>query len=169
MTAITVEQFLTSPSDPEEYELEPAQVYGPAVATDPLTSIAGSLADLVAMVRTSVEGEAEADRLRELHDDLDAKHAVLHDLVLEIEEIIKPSTSKLANTVREAVGRWRGVEPAPVAEPVEQPTPPVLEQPAKDADVEEWRGYATAVGVSADVSQLNRSQIRTALGIEHTS
>lgn len=163
----TVEAFMASPPDPEEEHDDLEQA---SSVTDPLASIAGSLARIVQMAEASQADESEADRLREAHDDLDAKHAVLWDLVVEIEAIVKPSTSKLANTVRQAIDRWRGVP-----EPIEGPDPETTVEPfevsgvpADDAPIEDWVAYARGqLGPDVDLSRANRSAIRTLLGIPH--
>lgn len=182
-------QFMTAQPDPED-DVD-------FTAPDPLTSIAHSLDRMLAIVEHHELEETEAGRLREAHDDLDAKYDALVQLVLEIEEIVKPSTSKLANSVRAALGRWSGAtgtapieEPAevppgdpaadPVVEPGEGPAPDEVPEPIeepgavdgpphKDADVEAWRAYAVAQGVTDDLSRHNRSQIRTLLGITQTA
>lgn len=40
-------------------------------------------------------------------------------------------------------------------------------RPTRDADVEQWRSYARSAGYTGDVDSMNRSQIRTVLGIDH--
>lgn len=181
----TLEQFMTQPEPDEEDAPDGMYTWGPSMRPpepDPLVSIAHTLDRMLAIAEHHELEEQTSDRLREAHDDLDAKHAVLWDLVLEIEAIIKPSTSKLAIQVREAIGRWRGVDPEPaeaateaaaeVAAPVgpvavsEIPNPAPVSPPAKDADVDVWRAYAEALGENLDeLSQMNRSQIRTRLGL----
>lgn len=176
----TLEQFM-SEHQPEEDDapdgmytlgpsLDPRDNSAIVVPRQPLESIAHSLDRMLAIAEHHELEETEADRLREAHDDLDAKYAVLFDLVAEVEAIIKPSSSKLANTVREAIDRWRDPQveaPEPVVEAPEAVVPqdPDMAPPDKDADVEEWRAYAAARGVTGDLSQTNRSQIRTLLGI----
>ncbi len=65
--------------------------------------------------------------------------------------------------MRDAIDKWNGVEPTP--NPVAAPA--LSAAPAHDADVEEWQTYAHTCGVNtADIRGLNRSQIRTLLGIE---
>lgn len=108
---ITPEAFLAQ-RDYDELEADDAPEVSQGGALD---SIAASLQQLVGMAQASTDEEQASDRFREALDDLEAKHGVVNNLVLEIEAIVKPSTSKLANQVREALGRWRGVpEPEPV-------------------------------------------------------
>lgn len=163
---ITPEQFLAMPSDPEDDQEQ-------APPLDPLESIAFSLRFLVdrfeaehATETPLTEGivtREEFDELAQAYDDLEAKHDLLRALVEEIEGIVKPSTSKLANQVRAAVQRWRAPE-VPAAEPSADVVP------ADDAPVEAWRAYARNVrnmsGGESSIDSMNRSQIRTMLGIE---
>lgn len=178
----TPEQFLSAP-DPDEPDADDLEVQPEHV--DPLTSIAASLRTLVQHLDpTDLVGPAETetadDRLNQAYDDLEAKHAELYALVVEVETIIKPSTSKLANSVRAAIDTWRGVpasepEPAPPADPAPSPAevpavPPATEPllPAPDAGLEEWRAYARSCGYNGpDVDRANRSQLRTMLGLPH--
>lgn len=61
-------------------------------------------------------------------------------------EVVEESTEPL-----QSVPTWEGVRP---------------ELPAHDAPVEAWRSYAKAVGAAGpDIDSMNRSQIRTALGV----
>ncbi len=115
------------------------------------------------MAQGKAAEETESDRLREAASDLAEERFGLLNLLEEIQTLIKPSTSKLANSVRDAINRWSGVGPAE-ATPAAEPVP----MPAHDADVEEWQTYAHTCGVNtADLRGLNRSQIRTLLGIAH--
>lgn len=148
---------------------------------DPLQSIAESLRILAAAVEKHDADEAADDAQRERYDrldqeyaDLEDKHRSLYELLADVEKIVKPSTSKLANSVREAINRWRNPEvPVVVDEAVEPPAAvpeKIWETPAHDADVEEWRAYARSCGYVdevTDLNQMNRSQIRTLLGIAH--
>lgn len=161
------EQFLAAPPDPDEDE---------SSASTPLESIAESLRGMHVLLnrwdaehQADVEEEKLSDRLRERQDDLDAEYNTLYALVEEIEAVIKPSTSKLANSVREVIGRWKNPKVEPVDEEPAAETPPVIAtvEPEPDADVEAWRAYARGRGYTgADVDRMNRSQIRTVLGIE---
>lgn len=184
-TTPTVEQFLTQPDDhgPEEPgAAESAAASQPvpedgfsAPIGDPLESIAHSLHRLTELVvRRDAEQEpmvsAEAyDGLSQEHADLEDKHRALFELLADVEKIVSKSTSKLADSVREAIATWRNPEPAPS----ENATEMGLEQPAHDAPVEEWRAYARHLGHGRtgaafnELDQMNRSQIRTAMGIEH--
>lgn len=181
----TPEQFLAQTEPDEDEDEEPTQL-------DPLVSIVGepyALDSIATSLRHLVNifavgdhempsaGETEADRLREAYDDLEAKHGVVLELIEEITAIVKPSTSKLANSVREALNRWSAPEVEPVAGPEdpENGTAPevseVIEErgfPAADASIEEWREYAVTQGVGKDEADaMNRSQIRTLLGLPH--
>lgn len=166
ITTPTLEQFMAEPQDDHE-EVTWAAAFD--TTPDPLGAIAESLGRIVTVLEHGSMAETETDRLREQYADLDAKHAELWDLVEELEAILKPSTSKLANALREAIGRWRGVEPAqPPLEP--EPMDPVVEpqpipMPEKDAPIEEWVAFAQAHGHDVDPGRTNRSQIRTLLGI----
>lgn len=177
MTTPTPEQFLAAPSDAEE---DGPQVPDPW--SNPVESIAWSLRELVGGAPAApVEGivtREEYDELAQVFDDLEDKHRVLFELVEEVESIIKPSTSKLANTVRDAIGRWKN--PAvPAEETAPEPEGAALSstfgylRPEHDATVEEWRDFArkalpnvSLTGDLPDVDSMNRSQIRTMLGIE---
>lgn len=191
-SAPSLEQFMTAEHDPED-DLEPVEQPASQPTTqsstqqlpggDPLLSIAHSLDRMLAIAEHHQLEETEADRLREAYDDLDAKHAVLYDLVEELEAIIKPSTSKLAKALREAIDRWRDPQAAQPAEGAGADAPPapdpqlvpdlqpqtsagVPPQPADDASVFEWQYYARCLGhPAATVDAMNRSQIRTLLGI----
>lgn len=242
----TAEQFLSEPQ-PDEPDDDFPCCSTPAITAavhraDPLESIAASLQTIAASIDTQTgaakvhtELEEVLEETREERDDWEDKHRVLADLIHEIEVIVKPSTSKLANTVREAIGRWRAPE-VPTGEPEakasaetgggyksgpsvpsarvmlgngskpvgdeepgvpaavqcgacqryfdnvvalqahgtrthgadfdyrDEPTPP----PANDADVEEWARYAESLGFEV-LDTMNRSQIRTMLGIPHSS
>lgn len=152
MSTITPEQFMTQTTEPDEDVFEPDTV--PSV--DPLESIAESLR-VVADSLTGQHDEA-LQAAREQYDDSEAKYADLYRLLADVEKLVAPSTSKLANGVREAIARWRN----PVVEPEAVEPDPNL--PAHDAPVEEWRLFARAHGHT--VGEMNRSQIRTLLGIE---
>ncbi|WP_134740011.1 hypothetical protein [Nocardioides sp. 503] len=125
----TPEQFLAM-REPDEDETENGmapweqQILDEVNAerADPLESIAASLRQLVGALQEDKDEEQAPDWLRESLDDLQAKHEVLVQLVEEIEAIVKPSTSKLANTVRQTIGRWRAPE-ASAGEPVEDEKP----------------------------------------------
>lgn len=169
-TAPTPEQFLALRDLDDE---EPEQEAHPI--DHPLASIAASLERLVAITEGHEAEEQASDRLRELLDDLEAKHGVVLELVEEIRGLVKPSTSKLANNVRDAIARWAdpevdGEPSEPAAEPGAE-SAPTLVQPADDADVEEWRTHARYLGHGRtgpafnELEQMNRSQIRTLLGI----
>jgi hypothetical protein len=170
--------FMAQPPDPEE-ELEattPPLAMAP-YDPNPLDSIAQSLRQLVQIHSGNAAAEAENDGItavvmaaRAAYDDLEAKYGSLYELLKEIETTIKPSTSKLANQVRDAIGRWRDPEvPAevgPDAHAAEAGVAP--EHPSHDAPVEEWRDFAKTMAPPykwADIDTMNRSQIRSLLGI----
>lgn len=153
MTTITPEQFMATPQ-PDEDDTE--EVSAP---TDPLTSIAASLQTLVSKVLEHEESEREADQLNQTLNQLDTEYAELQAKVDQVAELIKPSTSKLANAIREVLDPPAPSEPA-ATEPGTEP----VEQPADDAPVEEWRVFGAARGLE-HVEGLNRSQIRSALDI----
>lgn len=123
--------------------------------------------------------------------DLEAKHLTLLAVVDEIGRIVKKSTSKVSLEVKAAIDAWANPQtPSPAAEPPHsepQPEPipaasteaiageglPPMRRvdgvPTHDAPVEEWRSYARAahgVGEGTVIDTMNRSQIRTMLGIE---
>ncbi len=165
----TVEDFLSQIDLPEPEEDFPDTL-------DPLESIADSLRQLVGATVEHADEEKYSAALREELNDLEATYDVMRELLEEIESIVKPSTSKLANTVREAINRWRAPEVPTAVEPEVGMREAMTaahgdpdEPPARDADVEQWREYARGRGVTDDheLDQLNRSQIRTLLGIEH--
>lgn len=189
MTHPTPEDFLT---DQHAGEDEPECI-------DPLVSIADSLSRLVeAMAWSGTDEAAAADQnytqLEKTYEELDQRYDDLLELVDEIEALIKPSTSKLANSVRAAIQTWRepeqthselepaGSGPSPYRDPVpvtdERPVPASnagemgLPQPSPEDDVEQWRTYARHLGHGRtgpafnELEAMNRSQIRTLLGIE---
>lgn len=193
----TPEQFLSFPSDPDEdvddldpiADLERRVATLEALAADsvPGTLYDQAIADGNADHGDAIRVEAELTRLQERVMDKQA-------LIDEVLAAVKPSTSKLANKIREILAP-QTPSPAPDASPSEPPAPPaspaadegdrhgqasagegssqvVLGQvgehpPAHDADVEEWRAYARQRGVYVTgLDTMNRSQIRTMLGIE---
>jgi hypothetical protein len=223
MTTITPEQFMAAPNTDEDDDFDDYFDAGPSVddlndlvLDEPLVSIALSLSQLVTLTAnrdaaamgqqfTAVLDSTDDQELMllvEAHADLESKHRALFGLLADVEKIVKPSTSKLANAVRDAITAWRnpgvpGVasehnplensepgplensEPTPVPEnlPVPSAAEPgnsqeALALPAADAPVEAWRDYArSAYAVPGDVpvviDSLNRSQIRTLLGLPH--
>lgn len=174
---VTPEQFMAQPEPDEE------ETFNLPVPLSPLETIASAVsyiaalmaeqqAELMPGVISAVEptGEVLVSE-QQLHDtlqglaDLEAKHDVLYALLEEIEAIIKPSVGKLAIAVREAINRWRAPE-VPVEPVVEDPEPGTpATHPAHDAGIEIWRTYGANHGV-AGAESMNRSQIRSALGIE---
>ncbi len=126
--------------------------------------------------------ETPDDRLREAFDDLEEKHRSLFELLAAVEKIVKPSTSKVSNEVKAAIDAWKNPV-VPQALTADEVTAKTMEgelndwakqtglgqHPTHDADVEEWRAYArslAAVPEGTVLDQMNRSQIRTLLGIE---
>lgn len=176
-TTPTPEEFLAQPSEPDEdpyeapaYDLgQPEHAVGPA---DPLESIAASLGLIASLAQRRVTAdvaphlEAYAN-LEQRHADLEAEYDAQTALIAEILAVCKPSVSKLANQVRDTVAAWReGTAADPAQETVEPEPGSDLVQPADDADVVEWREYAVACGSDPlEVVELNRSQIRTLLGL----
>lgn len=125
--------------------------------------------------------------------DIRAKHGTVLALVEEIRGIVKPSTSKVSLAVKAAIEGWANPAVPEGSDAPGEPTPetpspthsvpgstePVIrqgvgegpqpEQPEHDADVETWRAYARAVHAVPEgtvLEQMNRSQIRTMLGVE---
>lgn len=104
----------------------------------------------------------------------------LQALVDQVLEVVKPSTSKLANAVRSTISAHyldRGPEQAVllnakpvvdvVEEPVAEPAPVSLPEPA-DWTVAEWRAYARSLGHDGpEIDKANKSQIRTLLEQPH--
>lgn len=224
---LTPEQFLAQVgTDEDDDETLPA---------DPLTSIATSLEVIASRIvehaaaeQAETDAQERYDSLDQAYADLEDKHQALYTLLADVEKIVAPSTSKLANSVREAITRWRNPEPVEPPEQGESPEPervghnpfakseqdepdadgdakivesavrcgaceryfadqdlldrhactaavpsgstePVWEHPADDAPVEEWRAYARSArgqtNGESSIDTMNRSQIRTLLGI----
>lgn len=193
---ITPEQFMTQPEPDEEDVLaeigRDAETFGDLAYLEwsadpqmpPLESIANALWALVNRGFTppaagvpTVGAEPEqckheeyADLLREANDDLASENRALTQLVNDVEAIIKPSTSKLANSVRATINAWRAPEVPTVGPGQEElramASGPGSAPPLAEEDVEAWRAYARSHGYTGpDVDTMNRSQIRTMLGI----
>lgn len=191
MTAPTAEAFLAS-NEPDEDDVESftgvlvdtADLALGSIATS-LRMIADTLARPIA-ARDAEAADAHGEELRllgEAYDDLEAKHRSLYDLLAEVEKIVAKSKSQVSLEVKAAINAWRNptVDEAAPEQPVEpepgsvviEPSEPVYTPmdggepaPAADAPIEIWRAYAHGRGVEgADV--MNRSQIRTALGLSH--
>lgn len=167
MSIPTPEEFLTTydqPDEPEEIELEPLESIAQSLRC--LVAVAAEKpGDVVLVPPPEQEAEedgkvpgAQYDELLRDFDDLEDKHRVLFELVEEIAAIVKPSTSKVSLEVKAAIERWKAPEVPPESGPVD-------ERPAHDAVWEEWARYAEDLGYTVD-SSMNRSQIRTLLGIE---
>jgi hypothetical protein len=175
------QEFLAQPYDPDE-DTEPDESqavpdlqFPPASypldiqwATngdfDPLADIAASLRTIAGLSVAHVEEETQAVRLEQELAGLEVYASTMQEQLEHIAAIIKPSTSKLAKQIRAVLE-----PPAPI-EPKGDPEPDAhaggTGQPADDASVEDWRQFAqTMAGDAHDWSELNRSQIRTALGI----
>ena len=157
MTLPTPTEFLAMPSDPDED--------GPDL--DPLHSIAESLRQIAAaragtaLPAPSDEWRAHERELGELLQDAERK-------LDEIRALVKPSTSKLANGIRDVLDPPADDESEETGDDEPETTVP---PPAHDATVGEWRDYARGLqdpgADTYDLEQMNRSQIRTMLGIEH--
>lgn len=167
---MTPEAFMAAPSSAED-DLEESQAAlhrVTALPPDPLESIAASLG-LIATYIGNQQVVAEADaELQQRYDRLDQAYEQLardfdgrQQVIEKALELLKKSTSKLAIGVREVL---ESRDPDKESEL----TTVLPVRPADDADVEEWRAYARPfVPRSVDVDDLNRSQIRTLLGIAH--
>lgn len=179
----TVEQFLAMQTSEDDHA-EPEIL---SFSVDPLESIAESLSRIAASMGGETftaelvqqEGCEHADDLaqamRDLQDrdDWEAKHQELFLVVAGIEKIVSKSTSKVSLEVKAAIDAWRKpvVRQALTADEVAALDVVIHpEQPAHDADVEQWREYARGLGaLPAEpdaIDSMNRSQIRTLLGIE---
>jgi hypothetical protein len=160
MNSISPEAFMAAPPEPDEDEAVEPGLPAPTMAPAVPDEVRHALSFILDRIK---QQDIDAESLltaREAWSDLEDKYAALYALLEEIEGLIKPSTSKLANTVRDAIERWRKPE-VPV-----EPTTPEPDHPSHDAPVEEWREYASTVNSSIDFSTMNRSQIRTELGID---
>lgn len=180
----TPAEFMLLDNPDEDHEQEDVFTAPAPVEADPLSAIAYSLQRLVAVAEreggtASDEGASDTpfreleERYLELdtaYNGLEQNRLELRRLVDEISDIVKPSTSKLANAVRAAIARHDDPEPTEQVETSEEPIaeakPVELQQPANDADVEAWALYAESLGFEV-LDTMNRSQIRTMLGIEH--
>ncbi|MDQ6524301.1 hypothetical protein RB608_11850 [Nocardioides sp. LHD-245] len=132
---------------------------------------------------------SEAQTLRETYAEMGHAYAGAVELVEQIEGIVKKSSSKVSLEVKAAIEAWRSpaAEPEPEGEPAAEGThtrtstdsgPDFcrecsdaagdwMEWPCPAQPIEEWRAYARGLGYTgADVDTMNRSQIRTMLGIE---
>ena len=140
-------------------------------------------------------GNREQDAVQTMHEeltDLEAKYDAVLQLIGQIGGIVKKSTSKVSLEVKAAIDVWanplgnKTPSPAPgdpAPEPSAESVPAAVSEasagegppwaknhPAHDAPVDEWRAYAEerlrGLGYEGDLQQMNRSQIRTLLGIE---
>lgn len=195
---LTPAEFLAQPYDPEEDADHTAGDRSPlGQPIDqiehglPLQLVAEALQSIVTVVRRqedAVDAAKALYREREmLAEQLDAsmeRAAAQQRLIDQVLEVVKPSTSKLANSVRavlqpSAEGTVEPPKDEPPATPVAETPAPVAavaeqqpQQPAQafelgpDATVESWREYARILGHGDEkVAGLNRSQIRTLLGV----
>lgn len=213
----TPEQFLSFPSDPDE-DIDDL---------DPIADLERRVAALEARTLPELP-DMSTPEAEDVRVELARKVTNLQALIDEVLAAVKPSTSKLANKVREILQPTQTPSPAPDASPSEPPAPPASpaadegdrhgqasagegsaivpaavrcaqcdryftdvvalqahgtrahgadfdyrdapvgeHPPARDADVEEWRAYARQRGVYVTgLDTMNRSQIRTMLGIE---
>lgn len=197
---MTPEQFMSTPQPDEDLdELTPEEVGLVTGLLPILTSIAESVAKLVSspVVETVVTRE---DELQQALNQLDAEYAelqvrngVLAGRLEEIRALVKPSTSKLANAVRDVLDADAVAEDdegnvddsltephtfvdtasamcalcgQPAGKEIHQAQDKFRlgEHPADDAPVEVWREYGRWCGLDL-TDNLNRSQIRSALGI----
>lgn len=167
---ISPEAFMAQPPDPEEELEASAPDLGRLVQLppDPLASIAESLSRLVehytADTRDGAEQCAHVDELAALQrefTELEALHDAKQALIDQALEVCSKSVSKLANSVREVL------EPVVATSGPEPETAQGAEHPSHDAPVEEWREFARSIGYAGpDVDTMNRSQIRSMLGID---
>jgi hypothetical protein len=158
------EAFLSAPPDPDE-DAEPdiptftvEEVFTP----DPLQSIAESLKVIAGTAEADREVEEQTAEFMARTHTAEREAVRLREQLEHIAAIIKPSTSKLAKQIR-------AVLDAPTEDPEPDAHAGGTGQPADDASVEAWRQFARTM-VSPDVvdmdwGSMNRSQIRTALGI----
>lgn len=158
---ITPEQFMATPQPDEE----------DAEAVDPLGSIAESLRTIAAAYDGPPAAVTREDELQQALDQADAEYqdlmvrnGVLAGRLEEIRALVKPSTSKLANSIREVLDADDTVEVVDAEGSPEEDEFRLGEHPADDAPVEVWRRYGRWRGLDL-VDNLNRSQIRSALGI----
>lgn len=164
---ITLEQFLAAADVHEEAEL--------TALPDPLASIAESLRYFVDLQKQHEKADSAEQQVRNDLAELEEGYRRLEGQLDAIRAIIKPSTSKLANAIRDVLDGPTAEEPTAVDGPLEvvpeeetlpdEPAP-YYNAPADDAPVETWREYARGRGFQGpDVDTANRSQIRTMLGI----
>lgn len=155
MTTPTPEQFmaLSEPDESDDFDVEPLE----PGTRDPLESIAVSLQAIAA----NFVGVGRETELQQTIDDLEVQVTAVNEVLGQVLEACGKSKGQLAVKVREVIL-------GPSAS-VTEPDPGVL-VPGNDADVEEWRSYARSKGYGGehDLEQLNRSQIRTLLGVPHS-
>lgn len=159
----TVEEFLT--------QVEPEEDDEPQLAGEPLASIAESLRQIAETCTSAKRVEALEVQALEDYLKLQGAYTDLEKLYVRSEETIgavlavcSKSKGQLAVKVREVVAG--AAQPAGTQEQSAPGDAPELEQPAHDAEVEAWRDFARSRGgVEGDLQQMNRSQIRTALGV----
>lgn len=157
---------------------------------NPLESIAASLGLLTSIVVRRDNQELAEDETQQALNQLDREYAELeklHDAKQGLIDctlaLVSKSTSKLASSIREllepmVVPEPATVEPEPPVISNHDPVPPVepvavlhaAQPPAEDASVEDWRAYARGLrrmtNGESSIDKMNRSQIRTMLGVE---
>lgn len=132
--APSAEEFLSTPATPEDVDTDPPD------RADPLESIAESLRTIAAGVQAVDTADAELEQLRRDYDQLDQANVELRaelirrdGLLRQVFDTVKPSTSKLANKVREVLatpleddpdGRNPGVQVKVTGQPVDPPETP---------------------------------------------
>jgi hypothetical protein len=175
------EDFLAQPYDPDEDnepEVPAELLQGPTSAeamqiqwaTPPrdISQIAESIADSLRNIAGQADNRkvytAELSSAITKLSDTQNRLQELEEQIGEVLIIIKPSQSKLAKQIQEVLNP---PTPEPARELVSEEQVEIDQAaPADDASVEEWRQFArTMAGDANDWSELNRSQIRTALGI----
>lgn len=135
--------------------------------TDPLECIAMALTGMLEIqVRAGAE-IAQADDQSALVHQLDQGLADANSTIKGVLDALGKSTSQVAKNVRAVI------EGAPAEEPSTEPgnqqgrgQSTRMDEPERDAPLEQWRVYAGQEGFDWTRTEgLNRSQIRTLLGI----
>lgn len=118
---------------------------------DPLECIAMALTGLLDVTVKLVERHDGEQNDQALVTALDEELAEQRRVVEAVRAAVGKSTAGWADKIREALGDAGG-DSAP-------------SMPEHNADLEVWREYARTQGFDGDLTQMNRSQIRTALGL----
>ena len=166
----TIEEFLAQAVPDEADQLQ----------LDPLESIAASLRAITEIVVRRDTQEAVEDETKQAFDQLDQEYAELNQeadrrqqVIDDILDVCAKSKGQLAEKVRAVVDAAFAVvgQGAPEdAAPAPESQPKRLEEPERDAPVEQWRVYAGQEGFSwPETEGMNRSQIRTLLRISNGS